>query len=143
MKLHLKMNKVDNDRNRQSNNLPDLVIVSLMGHLVNVGEALYFHEFQLFKAKIESFLEGVNLNTANITSMNAFEARKDARVQVVEGFFPFPNVGNCLPNSVAKLARSHLNRSMALQSPFNSVFYAAHERTMQKFSTNPPPLRLG
>ena len=55
---HLKMNKVDIDRDRPANNLPDLVIVSLMGHLINVGEALYFHEFQKFKARIESFLEG-------------------------------------------------------------------------------------
>ena len=61
-------------------------------------------------------------NTESLSAMNKFEARKDVKVQVVEGFFPFPNVGNCLPNSVVKLARSHLKHSMALQPPFNSFF---------------------
>ena len=93
-----------------------------MGHLINVGEALYFYAFKKFKAKFEFYLEGVSVDTESIIAMNNFEARKDVKVQVVEGLFPFPNVGNCLPNSVVKLARSHLNRSMALQPPFNSFF---------------------
>ena len=38
----LRKNKVSNDWNRPANYLPDLVVVSLMGHLINVGEALYF-----------------------------------------------------------------------------------------------------
>ena len=79
-------------------------------------EALYFYEFQNFKAKIESFLEGVTVNFESISSLNKFESQKNVKVQVVKGFFPFPNVGNCFPNSVVKLARSHLNRSMALHS---------------------------
>ena len=54
----LKMNKVNNNRDRSANNLPDLVVVSLMDHLINVGETLYFYEFQKFKDTIESFLEG-------------------------------------------------------------------------------------
>ena len=75
-----------------------------MGHLINLGEALYFYEFQKFKAKVESFLEGVSVDTECLSAMNKFELRKDVKVQVAEGFFPFPNVGNCLPNSVVKLA---------------------------------------
>ena len=55
-----------------------------------------YYEFQKFKAKIESFLEGVSVDTESLSAMNKFEVRKDVKVQVVEGFFPFPNVGNCL-----------------------------------------------
>ena len=112
----LMKNKVNNDRDRPANYLPDLVVVSLMGHLINVGEALYFYEFQKCIAKIESFLERVTVDVESLSSLNKFESHNEVKVQVVKGFFPFPNVGNCLPNSVVKLA---------FQVPFSSVFYAA------------------
>ena len=92
----LKMNMVNNNRDRPANYLPDLVVVSLMVHLIKVGEALYFYEFQKFKARIESFLEGVSVDTKSLSAMNKFELRKDIKVHVVEGFFPFPNVGKKL-----------------------------------------------
>ena len=89
----LKMNKVNNDWDKSANYMPDLVVVSLMCHLINVGEALYFYEFQKFKAKIESFLEGVSVDTESLSAMNKFEACKDIKVQVVEVFFPISQCG--------------------------------------------------
>ena len=49
-----------------------------MGHLINVGEALYLYEFQKFKDNIEFFLEGVTVDIESLSSLNKFESRKDS-----------------------------------------------------------------
>ena len=112
---------------------PNLIIVSLPGHLQAVGPDQYLKEFNIFKGWIQHFLQtGRDYDSADAR----IHSPCTTSVQVFEGFAPFIQGDRGISESYAVLARSFEILSAVEPTMNPGLFYKAFENTMVKFGSD-------
>ena len=112
---------------------PNLIIVSLPGHLQAVGPDQYLKEFNIFKGWIQHFLQtGRDYDSADAR----IHSPCTTSVQVFEGFAPFIQGDRGISASYAVLARTFEIMSAVEPTMNPGYFYKAFENTMEKFGPN-------
>ena len=112
---------------------PNLIIVSLPGHLQAVGPDQYLKEFNIFKGWIQHFLQtGRDYDSADAR----IHSPCTTSVQVFEGFAPFIKGDRGLSASYAVLARTFEIMSAVEPMMNPGYFYKAFENTMNKFHSD-------
>ena len=113
---------------------PNLIIVSLPGHLQAVGPDQYFKEFNMFKGWIQHFLQtGRDYDPADESIQNPCSTS----VQVCEGFAPFIMGDAGLSESYSILARTFKILSAVEPSENPGFFFNCFKNTMEKFCPEP------
>jgi len=112
---------------------PNLIIVSLPGHLQAVGPDQYLKEFNIFKGWIQHFLQtGRDYDSADAR----IHSPCTTSVQVFEGFAPFIQGDRGISASYAVLARTFEIMSAVEPTMNPGYFYKAFENTMDKFGSD-------
>ena len=118
---------------------PNLIIISLPGHLQAVGPDQYLKEFNIFKGWIQHFLQtGVDYNPSDPRIFSPCTTT----VQVCEGFALFSQADSGISESYAVLARSFKILTAVDPSQEPGFFYEALENTLENLGLDPPHKEL-